>query len=93
MKTNADVIRSMTDEQLCDFLQAMEIGDIDTAVTFCDLCREDQKKGGKGNDLGYDCDACFRSWVVGSAYAYNGLLTSGINSGYVPMERDDEDEN
>ncbi len=90
MKTNADVIRSMTDEQLCDFLQALEIGDIDTAVTFCDLCEEERKKGNEGNELGYDCDACFRSWVVGSAYAYNGLLSSGINSGYVPREQEDE---
>lgn len=84
MKTNADVIRSMTDEQLCEFLQAVEIGDIDTAITFCDMCKEG------GNELGYDCDTCFRSWVIGSAYAYNGLLTPGINSGYFQISKEGE---
>lgn len=86
MKTNADVIRSMSDGQLCDFLAALKEDDIDYAVTFCDMCMEDKKTGGYGNALDYDCDACFRSWVVGSAYDYNGLLSSGLNSGFVEVE-------
>ena len=86
MKTNADIIRSMDDEQLCHFLAALKEGDIDYAITFCDLCEEDQKNGGKGNELSYNCSDCFRNWVLGSAYAYNGLLSKGLNSGYVPLE-------
>lgn len=37
-KTNADRIRSMTDEELAEFLDRWELGDIDYAKTFCDLC-------------------------------------------------------
>lgn len=48
----ADVIRSMTDKQLDEFLAQFEVGDIDYAVTFCDLCK------GNGNELGLDCDGC-----------------------------------
>lgn len=88
MKTNADVIRSMTDEQLCEFLASVKEDDIDYAVTFCDMCMEERKRSGQGNALVYDCDACFRSWIVGSAYAYNGLLTSGLNSGFVESEEE-----
>ncbi|MBR3008365.1 MAG: hypothetical protein IKI35_05650 [Stomatobaculum sp.] len=51
--TNADRIRSMTDEELADFLDRWEIGDIDYAKTFCDLC-EGQ----------YDChDDCVLGWL------------------------------
>ena len=47
--TNADVIRKMTDEQLYEFLSCWEQQDIDYAVTFCDLCEQGKREGGKGN--------------------------------------------
>lgn len=55
--TNGDRIRSMSDEQLVDFLSRMELGDIDYAVTFCDLCKDG------GNALGLDCDGCLLHWL------------------------------
>ena len=82
MTTNADVIRSMTDEELINFLDEVKLDDIDYSVTFCSECMKDKAAGGKGNTLDYDCDACFRSWVLGSAYEYNGLLHNGVNGGF-----------
>ena len=52
-KTNADRIRSMTDEELAEFLDRWALGDIDYSKTFCDLC--------KGQ---YDChDDCLMDWL------------------------------
>lgn len=79
-RTNADVIRSMTDEQLVKFIAAIKDGDLDYTITYCSLCKQD------GNTLGYDCEDCFKNWILGDAYAYNGLLADkGINSGYVEV--------
>ena len=38
--TNADKIRSLTNEELERFLSRVEIGDIDMAVTYCDMCEK-----------------------------------------------------
>lgn len=54
-KTNADKIRSMTDEELADFIQRVEIGDFncnDYGKTFCDMC-----------DGQYECDDCLKYWL------------------------------
>ena len=67
--TNADVIRSMTDEQLDHFLDMWEVGDIDYAVTFCDLCKDG------GNVLNLDCDGCRKYWLTNDATEYNGLIS------------------
>lgn len=37
--TNGDRIRAMTDEELAEFLDRWEMGDIDYSKTFCDLCK------------------------------------------------------
>lgn len=68
-RTNADVIRSMTDEQLRDFISDVEIGDYDMhfAVTFCDLC----EKGGNALDL--DCDGCILHWLQQDSQIASGL--------------------
>ena len=51
--TNGDRIRSMSDEELAEFLDRWEMGDIDYSKTFCDLC-EGQ----------YDChDDCWLDWL------------------------------
>lgn len=65
--TNADRIRSMTDDELYKFLSMWEIGDIDYSVTFCDLCKKD------GNTLNLDCDGCRKHWLESSANDYNGI--------------------
>ena len=53
--TNADRIRAMSDEELAEFLDRWELGDIDYSKTFCDLC-EGQ----------YDChDDCLMDWLKG----------------------------
>lgn len=72
-KTNADVIRSMSDDELYEFLSMYLEGDIDYSITFCDLCMRDSANGGKGNNLGFDCDDCRRHWLLRSADDYNGL--------------------
>ena len=51
--TNADRIRSMSDEELFIFLDKFEMGDIDTAKTFCDTCGKD-----------WDCDDCLKWWLI-----------------------------
>lgn len=54
-KTNAEKIRSMTDEELADFIQRVQIGDFncsDYGKTFCDMC-----------DGQYECDDCLKSWL------------------------------
>lgn len=53
--TNADKIRSMTDEELADFIQRVQFGDfsnLDYGKTFCDMC-----------DGQYECDDCLKSWL------------------------------
>lgn len=58
-QTNADRIRTMSDKELAEFLERFrfELGDIDYAVTFCDLCKED------GNELNLDCSGYLRHWL------------------------------
>lgn len=54
-KTNADRIRSMSDEELAEFISRIEIGDFGPQVygkTFCDMC--------KGQ---YECDDCRLWWL------------------------------
>lgn len=54
-KTRGDKIRSMTDEELADFIQRVEIGDFncnDYGKTFCDMC-----------DGQYECDDCLKYWL------------------------------
>ena len=50
--TNADKIRAMSDEELADFIDRCEMGDIDYANTFCDLCNGQ-----------YECDQCRLDWL------------------------------
>ena len=53
--TNADRIRSMSDEELSEFISRIEIGDFGQQVygkTFCDMC--------KGQ---YECDDCRLWWL------------------------------
>ncbi len=72
--TNADAIRKMTDDELYEFLSEWECGDIDYAVTFCDLCNDATKRGEIGNVLNLDCDGCRKHWLTRGANEYNGLL-------------------
>ena len=65
--TNADRIRNMTDDELHVFLGMFVEGDIDYAVTFCDMCED------CGNTLNLDCDGCLRRWLNSDADDYNGL--------------------
>lgn len=58
--SNADVIRAMTDDELFYFLRMFEVGDIDTAKTFCDLCEKDAKK----HHASCDCDGCLKWWLA-----------------------------
>ena len=53
--SNADKIRSMTDEELADFIQRVQFGDfsnLDYGKTFCDMC-----------DGQYECDDCLKYWL------------------------------
>lgn len=70
-KTNADVIREMTNEQLVEFIQSAGIGDLDYAITFCDLCQKDG-----GNALNLDCNGCLRHWLDSPATDVFGLAYS-----------------
>ena len=50
--TNAEVIRSMSDEELAEFLRRYADGDLDTTKTFCNMCAEFA-----------NCDGCERWWL------------------------------
>ena len=52
VKTNADRIRAMSDEELADFIDRCEMNDIDYAKTFCDLCNGQ-----------YECNQCRLDWL------------------------------
>lgn len=67
-QTNADVIRRMNDDQLFDFIRDIEDGEIDYAITFCDMCKEG------GNSLNLDCDGCLKHWLSRDATEVFGLL-------------------
>ena len=84
--TNADIIRSMTDEQLYEFLSCWELHDIDYAVTFCDLCER-----GKGNTLGLDCDGCREHFLKEDADGYLGLNKWLRHNGFEPYREDGEE--
>lgn len=64
-KTNADVIREMTDEQLSEFLDDVQMGDIDFAVTFCGLCKEEEST--------LNCDDCRLDWLKRDCTDCRGL--------------------
>ena len=50
--TNADRIRSMSDEELAEFIYRCEMSEIDYAKTFCDLCNGQ-----------YECGQCRLDWL------------------------------
>ena len=52
-KTNADRIRSMTDEELLEFLKKVELQLIDYGITFC----------GAECDETYTCEQCLKTWL------------------------------
>jgi len=56
MVSNADRIRSMSDEELHKFLLDFEAGNIDYAKTFCDLCCKDATLERKSAD----CEGCLQ---------------------------------
>ena len=83
MASNADVIRSMTDEQLSVFLEAVEDTDIHFEKVFCSMCKEDRLQ----EEHGFNCDSCRLWWLKEDATAWNGLKhRTGENSGYVEPE-------
>jgi Lar family restriction alleviation protein len=61
--TNAQRIRSMSDEELQKFLRKFESGDIDYAKTFCDLCCKDAALERRS----VDCDGCLLWWLKNDA--------------------------
>lgn len=51
--TNYERIKQMSIEEMQEFLINITLGDVDTARTYCDMC--------KGNM--YDCDDCVMWWL------------------------------
>lgn len=52
VRTNADRIRAMSDEELADFIDRCEMSDIDYSKTFCNLCNGQ-----------YECSQCRLEWL------------------------------
>lgn len=67
--SNADRIRSMSDEELHKFLLDFEAGDIDYAKTFCDLCCKDAALERKSTD----CEGCLLWWLKNDATLPQGI--------------------
>ena len=53
VKTNADRIRSMTDEELIDFIFNAEVQKIDYGISFC----------GAECDEVHTCKECIKAWL------------------------------
>lgn len=53
IKTNADRIRHMTDEELVEFMEKLECQDVDFGITFC----------GEGCEKDYECNDCRKWWL------------------------------
>ena len=68
IKTNADVIREFDNEMLAEFIQKVELGDLDYSVTFCDYCQK------YGNILNLDCDGCLKHWLNSPVNEIFGLF-------------------
>lgn len=75
-KTNADVIREMTTDQLADFISRCEINEIDYAHTYCDLC-----------DFDNDCMKCLKIWLDTPADKTFGLLYEFKPTGDAPARK------
>lgn len=69
MVSNADRIRSMSDEELHKFLLDFEAGNIDYAKTFCDLCCKDATLERKSAD----CEDCLLWWLKNDATLPQGI--------------------
>ena len=78
--TNADRIRSMSDEELHKFLLDFEAGDIDYAKTFCSLCCKDAALEQRSTD----CDGCLLWWLKNDATLPQGIdwLKQPVKEGY-----------
>lgn len=57
--TNADKIRSMSDNELALFLEKFELGDYNYAKTHCDLCCKDAALEKRSAD----CLGCLSWWL------------------------------
>lgn len=51
--TNYDRIRNMSVEEMADFMERLEMSDIDYARTFCSMCPD-----------GNDCNDCRKWWLL-----------------------------
>lgn len=79
--TNLEYIRTMNDDMLADFLEELEIGDIDWAQGFCDLCDKDH----------YLCTSCFRQWLANDCEEYQGLaIWEADRKAYIRTEEYEE---
>ena len=67
--TNADRIRSMSDEELHKLLLDFEAGDVDYAKTFCALCYKDAALERKSTD----CEGCLLWWLKNDATLPQGI--------------------
>lgn len=55
--TNFEKIKSMSIDEMIDFMEKVELQDIDYAMTFCNMC-----------DGQYDCsNDCMRHWLESEA--------------------------
>lgn len=82
-KTNADRIRSMSDEELHKFLLDFEAGNIDYAKTFCDLCCKDAALEQKSTD----CDGCLLWWLKNDATLPQGIDSPSLFSSFFKPRR------
>ena len=53
--TNLERIKEMSLDQLAELIQKIELGDLDYAKTFCDMCDT--------HDPTNDCDECCKMWL------------------------------
>ena len=81
--TNADRIRSMSDEELHKFLLDFEAGNIDYAKTFCDLCCKDAALEQKSTD----CDGCLLWWLKNDATLPQGIDSPSLFSSFFKPRR------
>jgi hypothetical protein len=69
IQTNADRIRVMNDEELCEFLKHVEEGTIEYGKAPCSPCLKDAALDGRCPD----CEGCLLLWLKSGANLQQGL--------------------
>lgn len=67
--TNFERIKAMSLYEMQEFLERFEMGDVDYAKTFCDMCCKDAAPERRSTD----CNGCLKWWLESDSRLPQGL--------------------